>query len=179
MTTLDIERIKEDTKRLREAKEREDKDRGYCILPRNTYAPKVSDTWALEVHRKYWPEIKPFLLDYASLILDAKALIAVGDSDKIREWAEVLSVAELCQDRYLRLQLHLVAGVYLAIAIDGKPHGGFNYANLAQLIARTCSHYPPSVHDGYKGDYDGDFDGYYATKREEVLEWKQTYCIEN
>lgn len=175
MTTIDIERIKEDTKRLREAKEREDMERGCCILPKNTYAPKVSDTWALEVHRKYWPEIKEFLVDYATLLLTAKKLKAVGEPEKIREWIEVLSIAELCQDRYLRFQLHLIAGVYLAIATDGKPHRGFDYDNLAQLIASTCSQYPPSVHNGYKGDYDGDFDGYYATKRKEVLEWKQTY----
>lgn len=179
MTTLDIERIKEDTKRLREAKEREDKERGYCILPRNTYAPKVSDQFALEVYRRYWDEIKKSMTDYATLLLAAKGIRALGEDAKLTEWLDILSVAKFCRDKHLRLHFSIIAQVFIPTVVSGQHHPETNYANLAQLIANVFSRYPPSIQYDSNDNYNGDFEGYYATKREEVLEWKQTYCIEN
>ncbi|MFJ7914793.1 MULTISPECIES: hypothetical protein [unclassified Lysinibacillus] len=179
MTTIDIERIKEDSKRLREAKEREDKERGYCVIPKDRYAPVVSDQWVLEVYHRHWDEIKKFMAEYASVLLVAKGIRALGEDAKLTEWLDILSVAKFCRDKHLRLHFSIIAQVFIPTVISGQRHSGTNYATLAQLIANVFSRYPPSIQYDSNDDYDGDFEGYYATKREEVLEWKQTYCIEN
>ncbi|KGA81426.1 hypothetical protein KQ41_21800 [Lysinibacillus fusiformis] len=174
MTTLDIERIRTDLKRLKEEEAAADIERGYCILQQPSYKPIVSDVWAEQAYRKYLPEIYTFLEEYASLLLEVKEVFT-GDSPKLLEWQELLDIASECKDSSLRFKCIFLSKVFLKAAVEGKSQ--LDYAKLAEMIANIINDYPYHVYykerydDGYGEDKQGTFDEYYAMKREELAEW--------
>ena len=174
MTTLDIERIRADLKRLKEEKAAADIERGYCILQQPSYKPVVSDVWAQEAYYKYLSEIKMFLEEYASLLLEVKEVFG-NDSPKLLEWQAILDIAAECKDDILRSKCVFLSKVYLKAAVEGKSQ--LDYAKLAEMIARTIDNYPYRVYykerydDGYEHGERGTFDEYYEAKKEELAAW--------
>lgn len=175
MTTLDIERIRADLKRLKEEEAAADIERGYCILQQPSYKPVVSDVWAEQAYYKHLTEIKRFLAEYASLILEAKEIVLVGEQPKLLEWQAILDIAAECKDDILRSKCVFLSKIYLKAAVEGKPQ--LDYAKLAEMIVKTIDGYPYHVYykerfdDGYADGERGTFDEYYETKKEELAAW--------
>lgn len=180
MTTLDIERIKEDTKRLREAKERKDKERGYCTIPISSYFA-VSDYWAHECYERHWTRLKPLLRDYAELVLNADEFIAIGKDDELKAILKELELLGYAKETAYQGKSTLYA-VYISPMINPeKFNEGWEPAKYVQLIAKALKEYPymfygrEAYDDGYKdGDY-GDYDAYFHMKREELLQWQNVH----
>lgn len=172
---LTIEELRERIKQLDEEKKARDIEQGYCILQQPSYKPIVSDVWAEQAYYKHWPEIKLFLAEYASLILEAKEIVLVGEQPKLLEWQALLNIAAECKDRSLSLRCFFIARIFLKAAIEGDER--FEYAKLAHLIASEISDYPYHVYykecydDGYADGERGTFDEYYETKKEELATW--------
>ncbi|WP_342530789.1 hypothetical protein MKY80_19475 [Lysinibacillus sp. FSL R5-0849] len=175
MTTIDIERIRADLKRFKEEKNAADMERGYCILDQPSYKPVVSDVWAQEAYYKHLSEIKMSLAEYATLLLDAKEVVVVGEHPKLLEWQALLNIARECKDRSLSLRCFFISQIFLKAAIEGDER--FEYAKLADLIDKEINDYPYHVYykerydDGYGEGTQGTFDEYYEIKREELASW--------
>lgn len=163
----ETEKIKADAERVRREADEIDMERGYCKLP----FPAVSDVWAEECYQKHWPEIKVFLADYAELLLTAKEIIALGHSERVQQWIDELQVAAKTKDTHLAIRCFVIANVFLKMAIEGNSTE--HYAKYADWIVDILSDYPYSVYykDRYVGDYDGNYEEYYAKKREVLTKW--------
>ncbi|WP_375105909.1 hypothetical protein AB9L15_00850 [Lysinibacillus fusiformis] len=162
-----IEELKEDIERLQAEIDASDVKRGYCKVP----FPSVSDVWAEQAYKRNLVDIKQFLAEYTELVLTAKEIIPLGEQDRINEWLEMLKVAREAKDLILGSTCTLIAAL-LRIATNGDSR--MHYANLADMLVSIIEETPYSVYseDVYKGDYDGDYDQYYADKREELLKWR-------
>ncbi|WP_400195099.1 hypothetical protein [Lysinibacillus telephonicus] len=163
-----IEELKADIERLNKEIEQADIERGYCVIP---FEP-LSDVWAYEAYKKHWPEIKAFLTEYGRLLIQAKTIVKLDDSEKLREWSETMTVASECCDTVLSSQCHVLA-IFLTTAIKGDPT--LKYDKLAEMIAKEVSNYPLSVYDLKQRDYDGNYDDYYKTKLEAYKQWRKHF----
>lgn len=172
---LTIEELRERIKQLDKEKEAKDIEQGYCILQQPSYKPIVSDVWAQQAYYKHLPEIKLFLAEYASLILEAKEIVLVGEQPKLLEWQALLNIAAECKDQSLSLRCFLIVQIFLKAAIEGDKR--LEYAQLADMIASEISAFPYHVYykerydDGYADGERGTFDEYYETKKEELAAW--------
>lgn len=162
-----MEEIKADIERLQSEIDAADMERGYCKIP----FPPVSDVWAEQAYKRNLVDIKQFLAEYTELVLTAKEIIPLGEQDRINEWLEMLKVAREAKDLILGSTCTLIAAL-LRIATNGNSR--MHYANLADMLVSIIEETPYSVYseDAYKGDYDGNFDQYYAYKREELVKWR-------
>ncbi|MCY9549411.1 hypothetical protein [Lysinibacillus xylanilyticus] len=162
-----MEELKADIKRLQDEINTADMERGYCKIP----FPPVSDVWAEQAYKRNLADIKPFLADYAELVLTAKEIVPLGEQERVNDWLEVLKVAREAKDSILSSTCTIIAAL-LRIATNGDSR--MHYANFADMIADTITEVLYSVYfeDAYKGDYDGNYDQYYADKREELLKWQ-------
>lgn len=162
-----MEEIKADIERLQSEIDVADVERGYCKIP----FPPVSDVWAEQAYKRNLVDIKQFLAEYTELVLTAKEIIPLGEQDRINEWLEMLKVAREAKDLILGSTCTLIAAL-LRIATNGNSR--MHYANLADMLVSIIEETPYSVYfeNAYKGDYDGNFDRYYADKREELVKWQ-------
>lgn len=162
-----MEEIKADIERLQSEIDAADMERGYCKIP----FPPVSDVWAEQAYKRNLVDIKQFLAEYTELVLTAKEIIPLGEQDRINEWLEMLKVAREAKDLILGSTCTLIAAL-LRIATNGNSR--MHYANLADMLVSIIEETPYSVYfeNAYKGDYDGNFDRYYADKREELVKWQ-------
>lgn len=172
---LTIEELRERIKQLDEEKKARDIEQGYCILQQPSYKPVVSDVWAQEAYYKHLSEIKVSLAEYATLLLDAKEVVVVGEHPKLLEWQALLNIARECKDRSLSLRCFFISQIFLKAAIEGDER--FGYAKLAEWIDKEINDYPYHVYykerydDGYGEGTQGTFDEYYEMKREELASW--------
>lgn len=170
-----IEELKAETARLQAEIDATNMERGYCILQQPSYKPVVSDVWAQEAYYKHLSEIKMSLAKYATLLLDAKEVVVVGEHPKLLEWQALLNTARECKDRLLSLRCFFISQIFLKAAIEGDERVG--YAKLAEWIDKEINDYPYHVYykerydDGYGEGTQGTFDEYYEMKREELASW--------
>lgn len=161
-----IEELKAETARLQAEIDATNMERGYCPLP----FPPVSDVWSEQAYMSVLPEIQRYLTDYAELILAAKDVVSIGESDKVNEWIAILNVAAETKDVVLGATcLSLAALLRITQTGDSRMY----YTNLADMLLEIASEVPYKVYDKerYTGDYDGNFDEYYQQKRTEMELW--------
>lgn len=162
-----MEEIKADIERLQSEIDAANMERGYCKIP----FPPVSDVWAEQAYKRNLADIKAFLADYAELLLTAKEIVPLGEQERVNDWLGMLKVAREAKDLILGSTCTLIAAL-LRIATNGNSR--MHFANLADMLVSIIEETPYSVYfeNAYKGDYDGNFDRYYADKREELVKWQ-------
>jgi len=133
--------------------------------------PPVSDKWAYECYDKHFPEIKRFLVDYATLLLTAKEVVAIDESHEIQRWIEELTIAGECYEDTLRYTCFYLIEFLLKPCIDGNSTQ--TYAELADSIAHELSQYEYRPTDLFLDEYDGNYTEYYERKRMEMAEWQE------
>lgn len=161
-----IEELKADIERLDIEIDAANMERGYCQLP----FPPVSDVWSEQAYTSVLPDIQRYLTDYASLVLTAKDVVAIGESDKVNEWIALLRVAAEAKDIVLSATC---TGLVSLLRITQTGNSRMYYTNLADMFLGIASEVPYKVYDNerYTGDYDGNFDEYYQQKRTEMEQW--------
>lgn len=165
-----VEELKADIDRLQKEIDASNLEQGFCKLP----PPVVSDVWAQEAFQKHLPEIKEFLAEYAELLLTSKQVIVIGESEKLKEWRELLDVASYCDDTVLSATCNIYANVFIKTAMNGGSFKkGNKYAELASIIAEELSDYPYHVYEPFTDDYDGNFQEYYVQKQGEIRLWQE------
>lgn len=175
MNTRTNQQLTEELTQLQALIDEADMERGYCILQQPSYKPIVSDVWAQQAYYKHLPEIKLFLAEYASLILEAKEIVLVGEQPKLLEWQALLNIAAECKDKSLSLRCFFITQIFFKAAIEGDKR--LEYAQLADMIVRQIGDYPYTVYykerydDGYEYGEQGTFDEYYEAKKEELAAW--------
>lgn len=163
-----MEELKADIERLQGEIDAADMQRGYCKIP----FPPISDVWAEQAYKRNLADIKGFFEEYAELVLIAKEIVPYGELKNGNEWVGVLKVAREANDTGLASTCTLILAL-LRIAMSGNSK--IHYANLADMLTSIVEEVPYSVYyeDAYKDDYDGNFDQYYAEKREELIKWHE------
>lgn len=163
-----MEELKADIERLQSEIDAANMEQGYCKIP----FPPVSDVWAEQAYKRNLADMKQVLADYVDLLLTAEDILPLGESENVCEWINVLEVAREANDTGLGSTCTLIVAL-LRIVMSGNSK--MHFANLADIIADTIDEAPYSVYgeDAYKGDYDGNYEQYYADKREELLKWRE------
>lgn len=163
-----MEELKADIERLQGEIDAADMERGYCKIP----FPPVSDVWAEEAYKRILTDMEPILADYVDLILTAEEIVPLGESKNVYEWIDILEVAREANDMSLGSTCTLIVEL-LRIAISGKSK--IHYANFADMITTIINEgtYSGYFAEIFKGDYDGNYEQYYATKREELIKWRK------
>lgn len=171
MKSPTIEEVRALGKRLREEKEANDSNRGYCVLR----FPETSDTFAIEAFDRYYDEVRRFLHQYAQLLLQMNTFPKLEDTSKLEHWHDSLKVAGFSGVKSLSYEIMSLNWLLKkAILADGDTMLPLQVAShIAKVLERKA--YKSNFTYDYElqqRDYAGDFDAYVAIKMEEIKQWQ-------
>lgn len=171
MTTIDIERIRADLKRLKEEKAAADIERGYCVLDLNP----VSDHFAYEVYQRYEKDVKEFLLSYAEILLQTNEWLMLDVTEKVNGWIKALDVAGHCANHLLKPDCLMMA--YYLRKATGQTTGqkGSPLVAARHITKVVADKFNPYWDEMERLDYIGDYDAYLTQKVEEIKQWQNLH----
>jgi len=171
MTTIDIERIRADLKRLKEEKAAADIERGYCVLD----LKPVSDHFAYEVYKRYEKDVKAFLLPYADILLQTNEWLMLDATDKVNSWIEALSVARYCANTMLETDCTMMAYYLLRATGQTTSQKGSPQVAARHITEVVADKFNPYWSEMECLDYTGDYDAYLTQKMEEIKQWQNLH----